>query len=177
MTVATINESFPSYAKDIKINLRQILSADGAQGLTDQQRFGTALAVAYTLKHVSLIEAIKSEAGDLLSQDYVSAIKSAVSIMAMNNIYYRFVHLSSDKEYGSMPAQLRMMIIGNPGIDKIDFELFSLAISAINGCGMCIDSHAKHLNGAGLTKTAIQSAIRIAAVINAAATALDIEGI
>ena len=63
--------------------------------------------------------------------------------MAMNNVYYRFVHLASNPEYGTMPAKLRMNVIGTPGIDKDDFELFSLAVSAMNGCGMCIDSHEK----------------------------------
>ena len=61
--------------------------------------------------------------------------------MAMNNVYYRFVHLASNPIYGTLPAKLRMNVIGAPGIDKADFELFSLAVSAQNGCGMCIDSH------------------------------------
>ncbi len=61
--------------------------------------------------------------------------------MAMNNVYYRFTHLAGNQEYRNMPAKLRMNVIGATGIDKIDFELFSLAVSAINGCGMCIDAH------------------------------------
>jgi alkyl hydroperoxide reductase subunit D len=94
--------------------------------------------------------------------------------MAMNNIYYRFVHLVSDKSFASLPAKLRMNIIANPGIDKLDFELSCLAVSAINGCGMCIDAHAKTLEQAGISKLAIQSAVRIAAVLNAAALSLGL---
>ena len=95
--------------------------------------------------------------------------------MGMNNIYYRFNHLVSDEEYSSMPARLRMNIIGKPGIDKADFELFSIAVSAINGCGMCIDSHDKVLKNAGIKKETIQNAIRIASVIHAVAVVIDAE--
>jgi alkyl hydroperoxide reductase subunit D len=94
--------------------------------------------------------------------------------MAMNNIYYRFVHLVNDPAYASMPARLRMNIIANPGIDKINFELCCLAVSALNGCGMCMEAHTRALTKAGATQQAIQSCIRIAAVINAAATGLAI---
>jgi len=93
--------------------------------------------------------------------------------MGMNNIYYRFLHLASNEEYGKLPARLRMTVIGNPGIDKGDFELLSLAVSAINGCGMCIDSHEKVLARAGVSAKAIQDAVRIAAVIHAVAVVLD----
>ena len=95
-------------------------------------------------------------------------------IMAMNNIYYRFIHLASDKSYTSMPAKLRMNVIANPGIDKSNFELNCLAVSAINGCGMCMDAHAHELNKAGISKLAIQSTVRIAAVVNAVAQAMEI---
>ena len=90
--------------------------------------------------------------------------------MAMNNVYYRFVHLASNKEYGTLPAKLRMNVIGNPGIDKADFELFSLAVSAMNGCGMCIDSHEKVLKQHGVSADVIQAGARIASVIKAVAT-------
>jgi alkyl hydroperoxide reductase subunit D len=93
--------------------------------------------------------------------------------MAMNNIYYRFVHLASAPEYGAMRAGLRMNAIGNPGVDRADFELWSLAVSAINGCGMCIDSHEKELRKAGVRPEQVQAAVKIAAVVHAAAAVLD----
>jgi alkyl hydroperoxide reductase subunit D len=93
--------------------------------------------------------------------------------MAMNNVYYRFVHLSSNKEYGTMPARLRMNVIANPGVDKTDFELWSLAVSAINGCGSCIDAHEKALMTADVPAAAIQAAVRFAAIIQSAAIALE----
>jgi alkyl hydroperoxide reductase subunit D len=88
----------------------------------------------------------------------------------MNNVYYRFVHLVANPEYGTMPARLRMNFIGAHGIAKEEFELFSLAVSAMNGCGMCIDSHERVLLEHGVKPEAIQSAVRVAAVMKALAT-------
>jgi alkyl hydroperoxide reductase subunit D len=111
----------------------------------------------------------------VLSGDEIKAVKAATTIMAMNNVYYRFTHLVSDKSYGTMPAKLRMNVMANPGIEKIDFELISLAVSAIEGCGLCIDSHVAVIAKYGISKEGIQSSIRIAATINAVSQALDIE--
>ena len=72
-----------------------------------------------------------------------------------------------------MPAKLRMNFIARPGVEKVDFELWSLAVSAMNGCGMCIDSHESILREAGLTTEQIQTAIRFAAIIQSAAIALE----
>jgi alkyl hydroperoxide reductase subunit D len=93
--------------------------------------------------------------------------------MGMNNIYYRFAHLASSPDYKTMPAKLRMNVIGKPGVDKADFELWCLAVSAINGCGMCIDSHENVLRNAGFTAEQVQAAVRIAAVVHAVAATLD----
>jgi alkyl hydroperoxide reductase subunit D len=99
-----------------------------------------------------------------------NAARGAAAVMAMNNVYYRFVHFNSNPEYGTMPAKLRMNFIGSHGIEKADFELFSLAVSAMNGCGMCIDSHERVLQQHGVKAEAIQSAVRIGAVMKAVAT-------
>jgi alkyl hydroperoxide reductase subunit D len=66
-----------------------------------------------------------------------------------------------------------MNVIGKPGVDKGDFELWCLAVSAINGCGACIDSHEKVLLAAGFTAEQVQAAVRIAAVVHAVAATLD----
>ena len=92
--------------------------------------------------------------------------------MAMNNIYYRFTHLVGG-DYPNMPAKLRMNVIGRPGVEKVDFELWSLAVSAINGCGMCMEAHEKAVRQGGLTQEQVQAAVRIAAVVHAVAATLD----
>lgn len=174
MDIQDIRSKMPDYAKDTKLNLGKYVSGDDVEGLTVNQAYGIALASAYTTKHAELIEAVLGQVSETLSAEEVEAAKAAATIMGMNNIYYRFVHLVSDKDYATMPAGLRMNVIGKPGIDKIDFELMSLAVSAINGCGMCIDAHVHEVTKGGISKQGVQSTIRIAAILNAAAQALII---
>ena len=170
----TKNIEFKEYAKDIKLNLATILKTDPESNLQENQIYGIALSCAYTTKNTDLVEFLLEKAAGKISEAEINASKTASSIMAMNNIYYRFVHLVSDKEYLKMPAKLRMNIIGNPGIEKIDFELYSLAVSAINGCGLCIDSHVKQLVNSKIDKSTISHTIRISSVINATAQTLFI---
>lgn len=95
--------------------------------------------------------------------------------MGMNNIYYRFIHLAGNEEYARLPAKLRMNVIGMPGTAKENFELWSLAVSAMNGCGMCITAHEKVVRAAGLSAEQVQAAVRIASVVNAVAIVLEAE--
>ena len=90
--------------------------------------------------------------------------------MGMNNVYYRALHLMKNAEYRTMPARLRMNVLASPGVDKANFELWSTAVSAINGCGMCLDAHEAELKKHGVTAPQIQAALfRIAAVVNGVA--------
>lgn len=106
----------------------------------------------------------------------VEAAKSAASVMAMNNVYYRFVHLVSNPEYKKMPARLRMNWLGNPRVDRADFELWALAVSAINGCGTCMDAHENALRQSGVGSDTIQTAVRFAAIVQSVAVAIEAAG-
>jgi alkyl hydroperoxide reductase subunit D len=170
MSIEALKDTLGDYAKDIKLNLSNVLSTDGAADLTQNQIYGIALASAYATKNQTVLDAVRGEVTASLSEAEVSAAKAAATIMGMNNVYYRFVHLVGG-EYGKLPAKLRMNVIGNPGIEKVDFELYSLAVSAINGCGMCMEAHVHEVAKAGVSTIGVQSAIRIAAVVNAAAQA------
>lgn len=173
MSVQELKSLMPEFAKDIKLNISSVMTEEGSVGLTQQQILGTALASSLSTQNSQLVNLIMSECDEELSEDYVNGVKAAVSVMAMNNIYYRFIHLTSNKDYSTMPAKLRMSKIANPGIPKIDFEIYSLAVSSINGCGMCMDSHEKQLLESGVSKEGVQSAIRIAATMTAAAQVLS----
>ena len=170
MSLDAIQAALPAYAKDLKLNLGSIRQDET---LNAQRRWGTLLATALASRNAVLIAAVAAEAAQNLSPEALNAAKAAAAIMGMNNIYYRFVHLASEKAYSTMPAKLRMQVIGNPGVDKADFELWSLAVSAVNGCGMCIDSHEKVLRAAGVSQEEIQTAVRIASVIHAIAAVLE----
>ena len=170
MSLDSLKALLPDYAKDIKLNLGAI-SRETA--LSEQQLYGTLLASALASRNATVIQAAAEEAAPHLSEEAKSATKAAAAVMGMNNIYYRFIHLVSDKTYQSLPAKLRMNVIANPGVDKADFELWSLAVSAVNGCGLCIDSHEQVLRKAGISTEAVQAAARIAAIVHAVAAILD----
>ena len=170
MSIDTLKSQMPDYAKDIKLNLSNLANDEG---LSDQQKWGTFLASALGTRQADVIAQVEEEAAQHVSPEALNAAKAAAAIMAQNNGYYRFVHLSSNKEYGTIPAKLRMNVMGNPGVEKADFELWSLAVSAINGCGMCLDAHEAELKKAGLGVEQIQTAVRIAATIAAAAAVID----
>jgi alkyl hydroperoxide reductase subunit D len=170
MSLESLKDSLGDYAKDIKLNIGTVLTPEGAPDLTSNQIAGIALASAYATQNHAVVEAILSEVGAQLSEAEVSATKAAATIMGMNNVYYRFVHLVGG-EYGKLPAKLRMNVIANSGIAKVDFELYSLAISAINGCGMCMEAHVHEVTKAGISPLGVQSSIRIAATVNALAQA------
>ena len=170
MSMENFKDSLGDYARDIKLNLGNVLSEDGAPELSARQIAGIALACAFATRDAGLIAAVMDVSGTV-DAPLLQAAKAAASVMAMNNVYYRFTHLVSDKDFAKMPARLRMNVIGAPGIDKADFELMCLAVSAINGCGMCMDAHVHEVLKAGVSKTAIHSCVRIASVIQAAGQA------
>ncbi|WP_157218734.1 carboxymuconolactone decarboxylase family protein [Flavisphingomonas formosensis] len=167
MSLKAFADTLPDFAKDLRLNVSSLLN-DAALG--DQRKYGLLLACAHGTGYKPIVEAAEAEAEGKLSPDAANAARAAAAIMAMNNVYYRFTHLASNKEYSTLPAKLRMNVIGSPGIDKADFELFSLAVSAMNGCGMCIDSHEKVLRQHGVNSEIIQTSARVASVIKAVAT-------
>jgi alkyl hydroperoxide reductase subunit D len=167
MSLKQFAESLPDYAKDIRLNLTSILSD---QLLGEERKAGLLLACAHGSGYKPLVDAAEAEVDSKLSEIQANAARGAAALMAMNNVYYRFVHLVANPEYGTKPARLRMNFIGAHGIAKDDFELFSLAVSAMNGCGMCIDSHERILLEHGVKSDMIQSAVRVAAVMKAIAT-------
>lgn len=170
MALDALKEALPGYARDTKLNLSSVITTSK---LPEQQLWGTVVAVALASRSAQVIQELVEEAKGHLTDEALTAAKAAASVMAMNNVYYRTVHLIGDEEYANLPARLRMQVIGNPGVDKNDFELWCLAVSAVNGCGRCLESHEKVLRAAGWTREPIQEAIRIAAVVHAAAATLD----
>jgi lipoyl-dependent peroxiredoxin subunit D len=167
MSLKDFADALPEYARDVRSNVAAVL-ADAM--LNDQRKYGLLLACAHGTGYRPIVDAAEAEAKGKLSAEAADAARAAAAVMAMNNVYFRFVHLASNKDYGQMPARLRMNVIGSPGIEKVDFELFSLAVSAMNGCGLCIDSHEKVLRQHGIAPEIVQAAARIGAIMTAAAT-------
>lgn len=170
MSIENLKDRIPDFAKDVRLNLSTIANEDT---LGEQTKYGLMLACAISTRNAEVAAAFESDCASHLSPEARDAAKGAAAIMAMNNVYYRFVHLASNKAYATLPAKLRMNILANSGVPKTDFELWALAVSAINGCGMCIDSHEKVLAKDGVTQETLQTAVRYAAIIQSVAVAVE----
>jgi lipoyl-dependent peroxiredoxin subunit D len=168
--IERLRESMAPFAKDIQLNLSSVLQG-GALG--NDQRWGVAVACAVAVGQPALREAVVLDAGANVGEAVLDDARAAAALMAMNNVYYRFRHTVGKDGYRAMPARLRMNRIGLPKTDKATFELMCLAVSAINGCELCIRSHEHAVLEGGLTEEHVHDAVRIAATMSAAAVALD----
>lgn len=171
MSIDDLRELFPEPAKDLKINLQTVLQS-GAP-LTTEQRWLVAVATAVACRQSSLREAIVAAAREQAGEAVVEDGIAAAALMAMNNVFYRFRHLVGEESYADKPARLRMQRLARPATSKGDFELASLAVSAVFACQTCVQSHERAVKEAGLTEEHVHEAVRIAATIHGAAVALD----
>ena len=166
-----LRELLPEAARDIKINITNVLQP-GA--LNAAQTWGVGIATAYAARNEKLTKAMLADAKTAGIEDAVlEDAKAAAILMGMNNIYYRFRHLVGKEDYSQKPARLRMMRLNQVTTNKVDFELFCLAVSAVNNCETCIKSHEAVVIEGGLTTDQVHDAVRIGAVITAAAVALE----
>lgn len=165
-----LRAAIPDAAKDIRLNLQAVLRGGS---LSEPQRWGVAAAAAVAARHPRLREAVLAAASTAAGAAVVEDARAAASLMAMNNVYYRFRHMVGKPIYGETPAGLRMNRLMQPATNRVDFELMSLAVSAINGCETCVRAHEKTVTDGGLTADQVNDAVRIAATIYAAAVALE----
>jgi alkyl hydroperoxide reductase subunit D len=174
MTLDELRLSLPGHARDLRVNLGTVTRSEH---LSEGQVWGTVLAAALATRHPGLIRATAEEARGRLDEGALRAARAAAALMAMNNVYYRFVHLVDDEAYGALPARLRMAVMADPGVDAATFELWSLAVSAIHGCGRCMQAHERAVRAKGLSAGAVQDAVRIASVVHAVGCTLDAEAV
>ena len=166
-----LRETLPDAARDIKINLQTIFQGTT---LTKQQTWGSALASAYASRNKALTAAMLADANAAgIEEGTLDDAKAAAVLMGMNNVFYRFRHSIGKESYSTKPARLRMMRTTAVTSNKPDFDLFCLAVSAINFCEICMKAHEKDALTGGLTEDHVQDAVRIAAVVHAAAVALE----
>ncbi|MCU1691960.1 MAG: alkyl hydroperoxide reductase [Frankiales bacterium] len=178
MSLDALKQALPAYAKDLKLNLGSVV---GNSTVPEQRLWGAVLAAAIASRNPQVLRELDEEARTHLSDVAYDAARAAAAIMAMNNIYYRGKHLLRDSGitgYDDTGAKLRMQVIGTSGgVDKSDFEFWSFAVSAVNGCGQCLASHEEQLRAAGLSREDIHEALRIAGVVHAVAVTLEAEGV
>jgi lipoyl-dependent peroxiredoxin subunit D len=171
MTLDALIDTLPAAAKDLKLNYSSLVRNNSE--LTPQQLWGTVVATAIATRSASLTAAVLETAAAQLSPQAFEAAKAAAAIMGMNNIFYRFHHLASNERYATMPARLRMNGLRGHGVEDVDFELWCLAVSAINGCGKCVDAHEKVVREKGATEELVIAIVRVSSVIHAIGVVLD----
>lgn len=171
MSIENLRGALPEYAKDQKLNLGSLTRSTE---LNEQQLWGTLVASAAATRNDTVFSEIAEEAKEHLSEEAFEAALGAATVMAMNNVAYRARHFLGD-DYSQVKMGLRMNIIAKPGVDKVDFELWSLAVSTINGCENCVVAHANTVREEGLTKEQVWEAVKVASVVEAVAQAVQIE--
>lgn len=158
-----LSEAGSRYLKDLRINLGNVLQSEH---LSRKECLLLALAVAANEKKAGLQEAFRVKAlAEGADNREIAEVLSCTSLLNANNVYYRFRHFMNDEFYNKAQAGIRMSIMANPVLGKEFFELLSLAVSALNGCEMCVTSHEKALIAQGTTKQRIHDAVRLAAVV------------
>jgi alkyl hydroperoxide reductase subunit D len=172
MSLEALKSKLPDYAKDLRMNLGALATVES---LTPRQLWGSVLVSAIAARNPEVLAALASEAERQLGPEVASAAKGVAAVMAMNNVYYRFLHLSGNEEYSRLPARLRMQALASTAADKLDLELWALAVSAINGCGRCIESHDREVRSKGANAAMVQDVVRIASVVNAVAATIGAE--
>jgi len=164
-------ETFPDAARDLRVNLTAVLRESS---LDERTRLAVALASALASRSRPLAAAIERDGAGTLDEAARDDAEAAVTLMAMNNVFYRFRHMVGKPAYELMPARLRMQRIAKPRMGKGEFELLCLAVSAIEGCELCVRSHEASVLAAGLTEENVLDAVRIAAVVRGCAAAAEL---
>ena len=168
MSVENLKAALPEYAKDLRLNLGSITRT---AVLNAEQLWGTLLASAAATRNAQVLAEIGAEAADNLSAEAYNAALGAASIMGMNNVFYRGRGFLEGR-YDDLRPGLRMNIVGNPGVDKATFELWSFAVSSINGCSHCMVAHEHTLRESGIDREAVLEALKVAAIVSGVAQAI-----
>lgn len=162
-SLALLAVSDSKYLRDLKLNLKTVLKTDT---LTEKEAMLIALACSVNEKNNVLINYfVEQSKGLLASNEEISEAIACASLLSSNNVLYRFRHFTKKEKYQQLPPRLRMSIMMNPVLGKELFELISLAVSAVNGCEMCVNAHEHSLMELGTSEERVFDAIRIASVI------------
>ena len=153
------------YLRDLKLNFTSTLTSEQ---LSAKECALLGLSVAVNNNNLPLTNYYTRYATEqgATGADIAEAAACA-SLLASNNIFYRFRHFTQKEKYGQIPARIRMQIMMKPVTGKEFFELMSLTISAVNGCEMCVNAHEDSLIKLGTTEERIFDAVRIASLVTA----------
>jgi alkyl hydroperoxide reductase subunit D len=134
--IRTITDSESRYAIDLQANLQQALKN---KELTPKESAFIGLSVSVNDRSnagIDVFTALGKKHG--ATNDEITEVYSCTSLLAMNNVFYKFRHMVDKEFYSKSPAGIKMSVVGKPVLGKEFFELLSLVVSALNGCEQCI---------------------------------------
>ncbi len=147
------------YLKDLKINISNALKYES---LSEKESALLALSVAINEKTKSLEHTLLEKAKSVgASQEEILETYACVSLLNVNNVFYRFRHFTKKEYYQTTPAGIKMTVMGNPIMGKEFFELMSLGISSLNGCELCVNAHEDSLIKMGTSQQRIYDTVRL----------------
>ena len=153
------------YMRDLKLNFASTLTS---QHLSNKEcaLLGLSTAINNINKPLTLYYTKYAESEGATAEEIAEA-GACASLLAANNIFYRFRHFTGKEKYSQIPARIRMQVMMKPVTGKEFFELMSLVISAVNGCELCVNAHEKSLIELGATEERIFDGVRIGALVTA----------
>ena len=162
-TLDLIVKTEHKYVRDLRMNVKSVMES---QNLSLKETHLLSIAILSNNGNQILLESMKVKAQSLGVSDLeIADAIACASPLSANNVFYRFRHFINKESYNTLPARLRMNIMMSPVLGKEFFELISLAVSAVNGCEMCVKSHEISVIEAGSTEARVWDAIRLASVI------------
>ncbi|GAB2701126.1 carboxymuconolactone decarboxylase family protein [Mucilaginibacter koreensis] len=153
------------YLRDLKLNFTSTLTSEQLS-TKECALLGLTTAINNNNGPLTQFFTAYAEQQGATAADIAEAAACA-SLLASNNVFYRFRHFTQKEKYTQIPARIRMQIMMKPVTGKEFFELMSLAISAVNGCEMCVNAHEDSLIKLGTTEERIFDAVRIASLVTA----------
>ncbi len=164
-SLAFLNAVDFKYLRDLKLNFNSTLTSEH---LSEKECGLLGLSVASNNQNDVLVKFYADyAAANGATEEEIAESVACASLLASNNIFYRFRHFTQKERYGQIPARIRMQIMMKPVTGKEFFELLSLAVSAVNGCEMCVNAHEDSLIKLGATEERIFDAVRIASLVTA----------
>ena len=153
------------YVRDLKLNFTSTLTSSY---LSEKECALVALSIAVNNNNAVLTNFLEKQALENgATAEEIAEAAGCASLLALNNVFYRFRHFTGKEKYTQIPARIRMQLMSSPVTGKEFFELMSIAVSAVNGCETCVNAHEKSILALGSSEERVFDAVRIASIITA----------
>lgn len=155
-------------ARDLRKNLKRLME----EGALDPTEAALALlATATSVEDTTLTAYARKKLITLdVATDQITEAAESATITAMLNTYFRFRHMIKNSQSVEVSdlyktIGLSMTALARPALGKDRFEMLALAVSVLNGCEFCVNTHEQKLRAAGVNINKIHDLVRIASIV------------